>query len=50
MAVDQACGLIDSGAQVKGIEGDGNLIGLTGADILVIHARRQAKQSNGHAV
>jgi hypothetical protein len=46
IAVDEACQMLDNGADVKAIEGPNDLMGLTATDILVIHAKRQAARSN----
>ncbi len=44
-AVNDACELLDNGAHVQGISGDGGLVGMDAAEVLAIHAKRNAKKS-----
>jgi len=43
-AVNDACDLINNGAGVQGISGDGGLVGMNAAEVLAIYGMRNAKK------
>jgi hypothetical protein len=47
LAVKEACVLLDGGAEIGGIEGDGGLKGMGADEIMRLYAARKAKKSNG---
>lgn len=47
LAISAACELLDQGADVSAIEGDGGLKGMGADEIRLICAKRKAKKLNG---